>query len=389
MLVYRIFLSAVVVAFSALPVIARDYYVESLKHLNDKLIAAVGPIEAGRIEIPFQIDQEAIAQAKLVTRSSIGLQTKCRRLIDFMLNKDELGITYDPVASRTAMDVYQERIGNCLSLTNLFIGMARNISIDAYYVHVTEVTRFSEAGGGIGNGSSDSGGSGVVVHSSHICAGISEAGRVTLVDFSPGNTRQYHSYDILDDLAAVAHFYNNTGYETAYHSTGLSLEARQEKEIQLYETAIRIKPDFFPAYNNLGTACKHRGDASRALQLYAKALEINPRFAEAYSNRASVYLGMRKTKEAIEELKTAIRLDGSNPYSYYDLGNVYFSLGRYSDAESNYEKASSRGRNSDFYLSLARARIALGKRREAVDALRKGLQLTPDDSDILKLMQSL
>jgi len=369
---------------------ARDYYSESLQRLNGQLAASMGAVEAGRVEIPFELDADLIARARQITRTHVGLRQRAQRLVDFMLNKSELGLQYDPVASRTAMQVYQRRTGNCLAMTNLFIGLARAASISAYYVHVAEVRRFSEARAAADADAVMSDDlSGVVVHSSHICAGFSETGSATLVDFVPGRGKQYRSYEILDDLAAVAHLYNNKGFETAYHTRGMPPVTRHEKEIEYYETAIRIKPDFPAAYNNLGTSYKRRGDLRGALQLYAKAIQIDERFAEAYSNRASVYLSLGKPNEAVVELRRAIELDASNPYAYHDLGTVYFSTARYSEAEDCYKKAISRGRDPSFYVSLAKVQIALGRQKDAIDALRKGLKLAPGDAAIIGLLRLL
>ena len=46
------------------------------------------------------------------------------------------------------------------------------------------------------------------------------------------------------------------------------------KAIGYLEGAIRVDPDYGPAYNNIGFAYQQKGDYDRALEYYQKALEI-------------------------------------------------------------------------------------------------------------------
>jgi tetratricopeptide (TPR) repeat protein len=56
-------------------------------------------------------------------------------------------------------------------------------------------------------------------------------------------------------------------------------------EIQDYNKAIELNPDFADAYNNRGIAKYDLGDYRGAIQDYNKAIELNPDFADAYYNR--------------------------------------------------------------------------------------------------------
>lgn len=359
----------------------RDLYSQSLKRLSGYLHQTLGEGEADRLVIPFELTPEMLRAVQNATKYTRDPAERRRAVLELIVDRGKLAVVYDPRASRAAKEVYEQRVGNCLSITNLFVGMARAASLNARYVHVTEIDRYSETLASLRNGT--------IVHSSHVCAGIDEGSSLILVDFAPGPTRQYHSYDVIDDVTAMAHFYNNLAYEIGFYSTALDPAMREAREIELYQTALKIKPDFSPAYNNLGALYRRRGDVARALELYEQALEIDPDFAEAYSNRASIYYTQGKPEEAIAELKRALAASEENPFISYDLGQIFYSLGRYRDAEEQFRKAAGRGETAGFYVGLARARIALGKTKEAADSLRRALEIDPNSTEAKNLLAAL
>lgn len=372
-------LASIIVPFHSIQ--GRNYYTESVNGLRETLVKEVGAAEAAQIEIPFELTEEMLMKVREQAKYVHDAGEKRRRLLDMIIGGSQIGVVYDPKATRTAREVYEQKIGNCLSLTNLFVGLARSASLDARFVHVTEIERYSE--------SKSASKSGTVIHSSHICAGIDEGSGTILVDFSPMPTRKYHAYRVIDDLTALAHFYNNRAYEVGFFSPDLPPAEREAKEIELYQMAIRVKPDFFPAYNNLGALYRRRGETAKALELYEKALSFNPQFAEAHSNRASIYISQGKPDAAVEELKQAIDTNSANPYIYHDLGQIYYSMGKYREAEDCFRKATSRGDSPVFHLSLARTRLALGRTKDAISALRKAIKIDPQNGEARNLLAML
>jgi protein O-GlcNAc transferase len=54
--------------------------------------------------------------------------------------------------------------------------------------------------------------------------------------------------------------------------------------IKNYQKAIKYKPDYADAYNNLGNACRNNGDLEAAVTHYKKALSISPDSSEFHNN---------------------------------------------------------------------------------------------------------
>ena len=65
-----------------------------------------------------------------------------------------------------------------------------------------------------------------------------------------------------------------------------------------YGEAIRLKPDFVEAYNNLGVIYFNQGQIPKALDAFSGALRIDPDNADARRNRDAIMAGLAKTKRA-------------------------------------------------------------------------------------------
>ena len=107
------------------------------------------------------------------------------------------------------------------------------------------------------------------------------------------------------------------------------------------------------AYGNLGNALKELGDLDGAVQFYMKVIDANsrscctriahgfrvcasglcctdwqaiklkPRFSDAYNNLASVHMQLGDIKQAIETYRMAIMLNPGLVDAHSNLGNLY------------------------------------------------------------------
>ena len=55
--------------------------------------------------------------------------------------------------------------------------------------------------------------------------------------------------------------------------------------MESFKKALKLKPDYAEAYNNLGIVLKDLGDLEAAIINYEKAIEIKPNYAEAYNSK--------------------------------------------------------------------------------------------------------
>ncbi|MCS7150869.1 MAG: tetratricopeptide repeat protein [Endomicrobia bacterium] len=85
-----------------------------------------------------------------------------------------------------------------------------------------------------------------------------------------------------------------------------------DKAIENYLTAIRLNPNSFAAYNNLGNIMFLIGDRNKAIEFYTRSIEINPRQVDARVNLGILYYYEGKLNLAAEQFSEVLKLDPTN-----------------------------------------------------------------------------
>lgn len=101
------------------------------------------------------------------------------------------------------------------------------------------------------------------------------------------------------DSAVLA---NKTGI--AYHQL-LDLDNARK----WYDRAVKLKPDYAEAINNLGTIYYARKSYRRSITQYKKALRITPQSASILSNLGTSYFARKNYELASETFQQALKLD--------------------------------------------------------------------------------
>src|SRR4051812_44097581 len=95
---------------------------------------------------------------------------------------------------------------------------------------------------------------------------------------------------------------NKTGI--AYHQLMQLDNARK-----CYEQAVKLRPDYHEAVNNLGTIWYAKKSYRRAISQYKKAIKLSPDSASIHSNLGTAYFARKQTDLAMEEFRVALQLD--------------------------------------------------------------------------------
>jgi TolA-binding protein len=323
-----------------------------------------------KVVVPYDINDEI---RELARRSIEDLRTdseKTRAIVNAIISRTGMSISYDWLSNKTAQQVFYEGRGNCLAYTNLFIGMAREVGLDAVYVDVTTIERISKEAE-------------VIVNNGHITAGVRNGPDMVMIDFTRTPEREYMGAKVIDDFEAIANYYNNQGFLYGYYAETVNDMEDQfdpsAAELEMYEMALDVRPDFGRARNNLGVALRRRGRVEEAIAQYKAALEADPKFAEARSNLGAAYYSQGRIDDAIKEFETAARSGGSNAYYYHHLGVIQFQQGHYEEALGQFKKALSRDSGlADARYYLGETYLKLGDREKAIDAFRKTLEVDPN-----------
>ena len=358
---------SLVLAVSCAPATQKIYTVDEVRaQVLQRAEASV----VDKIIVPFEIDEEIRQLARSATKDMISNDDKTRALVDAIISRTGMSISYDWLSNKTARQVFREGRGNCLAYTNLFIGMAREVGLDAVYVDVTTIERVSKEAE-------------VIVNNGHITAGIPDGPEVTMIDFTSTPEREYQGAKILDDFEAIANYYNNQGFLYGYFAERAdAMEAGVdplEAELLMYETALDVVPNFPRARNNLGVALKRRGRVDEAIEQYKLALEADAKFSEARSNLGSAYYSQGRVEDAIAEFERAAKNSGSNGYFYHHLGVIQLQQGNLDEAAKQFKKALSKeSKLSDARFFLGEVYLRQGKEKDAIREYQKTLENDPN-----------
>ncbi len=335
--------------------------------MRAELEARVSTQMRDEIVIPFEIDDEIRQLARDVTRNAPSDSEKVRAIVEAITSLAGFSVSYDWLSNKTAKEVFREGKGNCLAYTNLFVGMARAVGVEAVYADVkfTErVTREAE----------------IIVKSTHITAAVTLGSGSTLIDFTSNPERKYTAFKVIDDLEAIANFYNNQGFLYGYFTESANAGFDpQVKEMEMYRLALEILPNFAKSRNNLGVALRRCGRMDEAIEQYRLALEQDPRYVEARSNLGTAYYSQGLTEKALAEYRLASEYAGSDGYVHQRLGVTLFRLGRYEEAIKQFRKALSKEAElADSRYYLGECYRGLGDEKKAIEAYEAALEIDPN-----------
>ena len=219
----------------------------------------------------------------------------------------------------------------------------------------------------------------------------------------------------LEDDDAKAHY--NLGY--ALSETGEPAAAIRE-----YRRSVELDSSKPPVFANLGLACAETGDLDCAIGSYRRALALDPGNAMVEADLGTVLVAQGQTSEGLErlrhaagaqpgvaeirnklgtalgrsgrvgeavtELESAVRIAPDSVEYRFNLGYVLGLAKRLPEAVAQMEKAAELSKGHDWrcYEALAEMYFRLGRRADAVAAMRKAVELAAGEHDA-KLTEGL
>lgn len=148
-----------------------------------------------------------------------------------------------------------------------------------------------------------------------------------------------------------------------FHNAGRFDDALKE-----YRTAIRLRPHFPKAYNNIGSVYIDEGKDQLAIAPLLTAIKLDPKYAHAYYNLGKAYADTGKPQQAIAAYTQAARLDPTDPDTLNNLGGIYAKADKWDQAIPFYQQALRLGQPSlELLVNLADAYVSVGKNNQAID----------------------
>ncbi len=209
--------------------------------------------------------------------------------------------------------------------------------------------------------------------------------------------------DSSEGHVALASFYSETGAQSqALHEYGVALsldpsdtrtmtyQAQTLSDInrwndaeETYKRIIRLRPNYWLAYNELGNNYNAQANYVDALAAYQAAAAAAPGRADPFNNIASMYFQLGDFKEALSAIDKAIALAPKDGF-YQTRSDILRAQGRYAEAlKSASQGAKLNPDEADNWLEVGDALSLLqhrGRRpeayRRAAEAQKKQLQIT-------------
>jgi Flp pilus assembly protein TadD len=156
---------------------------------------------------------------------------------------------------------------------------------------------------------------------------------------------------------------------------------RERDAILNYNQALKLKPDYAEAHNNLGNALANTGNYSQSLQHLAQALKINPDYAEAHYNIGVILVRMQRTGEALAHFRQAVALMSDFGKAHFNLGMALVQAGEDAEALSHLREAAVLMPESpEVHFSLGNLLAKQGDLDGAVTEYRTALDIARSDS---------
>ncbi len=269
--------------------------------------------------IPFELNEELEAWATRLAAQEASPLRRLRHIARALLDPRQVGLQEDLKETPTAIEAFRSRQANCVGFALLFVGLAREADIPAFFVMVDD----------LGQSRSQNG---LKVTEGHLAAAYGSADRLRIFDFGGESDGTAYDVSAVTDLTAIALFYSNRGVEAM-------LDDRNDEAVEWLRWAVSLDPALASARINFGVALRRVGDLTGAELAYQEALRIDPSAGAAYRSLAALLRLRGRHDEARNLLADAARLEAGDALSYLSMARQSLETGDVSEARSLYRKA--------------------------------------------------
>ena len=166
---------------------------------------------------------------------------------------------------------------------------------------------------------------------------------------------------------------------------GFSLEhaGKFPEAIEQYRAALALSPKDYEAHFALGRVLLRSNDAAGAEEQFRAAIESRDDAAPAHLGVASALLAQKKYEAASDALAEYLKLDPEDRSAHFDRASALLNLSRFDDALAELDRSGAGAAPSADTLKM-RGEIYMQQKKwkEAADALKQAISLSPQDSEL-------
>jgi len=270
---------------------------------------------------------------------------------------------YRPELTLSPTETFDQKTGNCLSFSAMFMMMARHLDLNAWYQEVEVPQQWSN--------NNDT-----LLVSMHVNVVIesTRSGASWVIDVSGMDNSRYRLQRRIKDSVVLAQYYNNLGAEAL-------TEADLGRAYAYFTKAIETEPGLHYLWSNLGVVYSRNEQLDDAIQAYEAALDLDSSSTMAANNLYMIYEKTGNLQAGADLQKRVEKNRRKNPYYLTHLSTVAYDEGRLEESRELVEKALKLQQNEyRFHYQLARILGREGRRSEAGASLQRALDLAPADA---------
>lgn len=166
--------------------------------------------------------------------------------------------------------------------------------------------------------------------------------------------------------------------------------AASKEILKYYEKTMQLTDRLFNVYIDLGGAYMEFGEPEKAFKIFTAATEKYPTMSVPWVQLGKYYMSFQKYAEAIPYFKRAIKNGDKNSDYNYLIAICLFNSGWTEEAIETMLDGERLGVSSPAYHSLlARLYAKMQMNQEAIETLKRGLKLYPNDQGLFNNLKDL
>ena len=277
----------------------------------------------------FSLDDSMLASLKIPSAMMASTERRLELLLDQLYGSGVVKLSYASGHSTGAAKTWQNRRGDCLSLTIMTYASAKAMGIPARMQEVPIPVAIERR-------------TGVDYLNGHVNVYVPVAARLqidgrsldgggVIVDFEPQAGSRQKGMTLTEE-EILGRFYNNRA--TEYLTQG-----KADLSYAYYKAALGADPSFWASYGNLAQLYMRRGLTGSAETLLRHAMALNPDSHVPLLTLQRLLLGQGREAEALEIAELLKKHQEADPYHWLSVGVNHLKNQRYDQAIAALQRA--------------------------------------------------